>query len=48
MSDDDMAKKILGNFHIYQGKDVIPEEVEGEESKTPQKGKGLTKDFSIY
>lgn len=48
MTDDEMAKKILGNFHIYQNKDVIPEEVEGEETKTPQKVKEPTKDFSIY
>lgn len=43
-----MAKKIMGNFHNYQNKDVIPEEVEGEETKTPNKVKAINKDFTIY
>jgi len=35
ITDDEMAKKIMGNFHNYQNKDVVPEEVECEETKTP-------------
>jgi hypothetical protein len=48
MTDEEMAKKIMGNFHSYQNKDVIPEEQEEEETKTPSKQKNVTKDFSLY
>lgn len=49
MADDEMAKKIMGNFHTYQTKEVIPEEVTEEESKTQSKVRAIiNKDFSIY
>ena len=48
MTDEEMAKKIMGNFHNYQNKDAIPEEPEDEETKTPGKTKAMSKNFSIY
>lgn len=47
LSDEEIAKRIIGNFHSYVNKDVIPEEVEEEETKST-KQKSTNKDFSIY
>ena len=36
LTDEEMAKKIMANFHTYVNKEVIPEEGEEEETKSTQ------------
>lgn len=48
ISDEDMAKKIMGNFHQYVSKEAIPEEEEETKSSNTNKQKSVRQDFYIY